>query len=408
MLTNAIVKSARPKPCAYRLTDIGGLHLFVATTGTKSWRMRFRFARREQLLTIGQFPDVGLLEARSAAELAREQLKRGLDPREHRETSPVATTFEAEARAWHARQRDRWSTAHAEDVLAGLARDIFPVIGGLELDAIESPDVLDALRAIEDRGHIETARRMRQQISSIFAHAISEGRASADPASIVRRALRPVPLQKQQPAVVTIDDARELLAAIAAVPATPILHLAVEFLALTGVRSAALRGARWDEIEGIDWEGRRIGPELSIWRIPAARMKLSRAKKADARFDHVVTLSRQAVDVLRAARKNSGGADIVFPGRDGRSPIGAAALHDLHVRAGYAGRHVPHGWRATFSTIMNTRAPADRHVIDQALAHSPDDKVEAAYNRAGHYARRRVIMQEWADLMQPGRPHAAA
>lgn len=220
--------------------------------------------------------------------------------------------------------------------------------------------------------------------------------------------LRPVPLQKQQPAVVTIDDARELLAAIAAVPATPILHLAVEFLALTGVRSAALRGARWDEIEGIDWEGRRIGPELPIWRIPAARMKLSRAKKADARFDHVVTLSRQAVDVLRAARKNSGGVAIVFPGRDGRSPIGAAAFHDLHVRAGYAGRHVPHGWRATFSTIMNTRAPADRHVIDQALAHSPDDKVEAAYNRAGHYARRRVIMQEWADLMQPGRPHAGS
>ena len=71
-------------------------------------------------------------------------------------------------------------------------------------------------------------------------------------------------------------------------------------------------------------------------------------------------------------------------------------------RAGFLGKHVPHGWRSTFSYVMNELHPADKPIIDLMLSHMPDNKVEAAYNRARHLARRRELAQFWADLILEG------
>ena len=135
-------------------------------------------------------------------------------------------------------------------------------------------------------------------------------------------------------------------------------------------------------------------------------MKLKRVHKVDARFDHLVPLSAAAVAVLRAARDFAGDigpADLVFPGRDGQAAIGEGTLGDLYDRAGYAGRHVPHGWRASWSTVMNLRRPADRFAIDWTLGHRPKDlkKSEAAYNRAQDLVLRRELLEEWAALISP-------
>jgi integrase len=102
--------------------------------------------------------------------------------------------------------------------------------------------------------------------------------------------------------------------------------------------------------------------------------------------------------VLRAARELGHGAGLIFPGGDYAAPIGEAAIGDLYKRVGFAGRHVPHGWRATFSTVMN-ESGSDRDVIDRALAHSPKDKVEAAYNRSEQLQRRRALFQNWANML---------
>lgn len=288
---------------------------------------------------------------------------------------------------------------HAGDVLASLERDVFPAIGAMPVAAITVPVVLNALRSVESRGRVETARRLRQRISAVFGFAISEGVATQDPAAIVSRALAPTPAPRRQPALVDLDEARALVAAVQVVAAAPIAKLASQFLALTAVRLGALRGARWSEFEALD----RAAP---IWRVPAARMKLKQAKKADAGFDHIVPLSAQAVQVLRAARAIGGEyafaeCNYAFPGRGGKRPIGEGAIGTLYDQAGFAGRHVPHGWRATFSTIMNERFPEERAVIDLALAHAPKDKVEAAYNRAEHLGRRRRLFDRWAALLLP-------
>jgi integrase len=157
---------------------------------------------------------------------------------------------------------------------------------------------------------------------------------------------------------------------------------------LTVVRPGELRAARWVEFEGLD------GPE-PLWRVPAERMKMKR--------EHLVPLSRQAVAVIDAVRPLTGRCPFVFPStRHAHHPMSENAIGYLLNRAGYHGRHVPHGWRATFSSVMNETHRIDRQVIDLMLAHAPEDKTEAAYNRALHMARRRELAQEWAEILLEG------
>ena len=390
MLTNAAVKAARPRAAAYKLADQGGLHLYVAPTGLRSWRWRFRLAGKEQLLTIGSFPDVGLDQARAARDLAREQLGRGEDPRQARAIDdPKVRAFEYIARRWHAHKSPRWTAVHAQDVMASLERDVFPAIGAMPIAAITVPVVLNALRLIEERGSLETARRVQQRISAVFAHAMAEDLVDNNPAAIVARALTPPAPARNHAALLIVEDARDLLAAAERVDVAPAVKLASRFLALTAVRLAAVRGARWDEIEDLD------GVE-PIWRVPAARMKMAAVKKLDSKNDHVVPLSRQASELLRSLLSSSDGSGLIFAGAAGR-PIGEAAIGALYDRAGFAGRHVPHGWRATFATILNERFAGEHTAIDRALAHSPKDKVAAAYDRSEQLARRRRLFQAWAD-----------
>ena len=176
--------------------------------------------------------------------------------------------------------------------------------------------------------------------------------------------------------------------------------LASRFLALTAVRLDSVRGARWEEFD----------LEERIWRVPPARLKLRRAKKDEARFEHLVPLSAEAIDVLRAAdrimsHQNASTCTImhnrlVFPGRSAEQPIGEGAIGELYKRAGFGGRHVPHGWRASFSTILNEQlGPEWSSAIDAALGHAKSDKVEAAYNRAQLLDRRRHVLEHWAELL---------
>ncbi len=171
-----------------------------------------------------------------------------------------------------------------------------------------------------------------------------------------------------------------VLASVDTIPAHPVTRIALRLLALTALRPGELRAGRWSEIEDLD------GKE-PVWRIGADRMKNTRERLADA-TDHVVPLARQAVEALRALRPLSGHSLYLFPSSQRYSdrPISEQALCYLLSRAGQYGRQVPHGWRATFSTVMNELYPADRAVIDLMLAHSPKDRIESRYNRATHTA----------------------
>jgi integrase len=386
-LTESQVRSAKPRQTGYRLPDDRGLFLWITPQGGRHWRYRYKIDGREKVMTFGPWPEVSIVAARKKCDAAREQLREGLDPTL---VAGAQEPFQDFARRWVEMQRPRWTETHTGDVLVSLERDVFPVLGPKPIGSIKSPAVLDVLRAIETRGAVETAHRVRQRMSAVFTFAMAEGKIATDPAAPVRAALKPV-TKGRQPAVVTIEEAREVLKAAEMVPARPETRLALRLLALTSVRPGEIRGARWIEFTLDDLD--------PVWIIPAVRMKMKR--------EHVVPLSRQAVETMDALRLVTGRGPLCFPSaRQPNKSISENAIGYLINRAGYHGRHVPHGWRAAFSSIMNERRPTDRHIIDAMLAHVGKDKVEAVYNRAQHLALREKIAQEWADILLAGFPSA--
>lgn len=406
MLTNAQIKKAKPAEKAYRLVDGSGLHLFVTPAGGKLWRYRYKVEGVEKLLTLGKYPLVSLQDARAARDAAKTQQRGGHDPGVVKKIKKLTggrigkATFEELAREWHALQKPRWVERHADDVLNSLERDVFPHIGNLIPSDITPATVLGVLRMTENREAKETARRLRQRISAVFVYGIASGRADQDPAAIVTKAMAPLKKGKQ-PAVVDLEGVHEMLRQTEAVPAYGVTKLAVRLLALTAVRPGTLATAPWSEFNDLD-------SDKPVWRIPAERMKLKLEHKEDEARDHLVPLSRQAVEVISAVRSITGKGPFVFPNaRHAHKPMSENAMGYLLNRAGYHSKHVPHGFRSSFSTIMNERFPADRAIIDFMLAHVPKDKVETAYNRALYLPRRIELAQEWADLLMQKAPPAA-
>lgn len=404
MLTNAAVKAAQPRDRAYKLHDAGGLHLVVRPSGSKTFRMKFRRGGKEQLLTFGSWPEFGLTDARARRDQVREQLDRGVDIKVNAAAVQICT-FEQLARQWHEHRKSRWSPEHAADVLASLERDVFPAIGASSPRSIDARAVLDLLEKVEARGCIETARRLRERISNVFRFGIPREICSADPAALISDELSPRPVQRRQAALVDLTELVKFLQDVARLGGDEVVQIAHCLLWLTAVRLGTLRGARWSEFEGVNFSHSIPEPTPELipqWRIPPARMKLSKVKKADRSAEHVIPLSRQAVAALRYLHRLTGHQDLLFPGRRRGRPIGEGAIGALYAAAGYSGRHVPHGWRASFSTVLNGRFPEDRGLIDQALAHvAHKGRVEAAYNRSTHEERMRDLFQRWADLLAP-------
>jgi integrase len=415
MLTDIKVRNAKPSEKDYKLADSGGLYLYVTTKGYRSWRMKYRFAGREKRLTFGPYPEVSLVEAREKRDQAKRQLRDHRDPaieelkRKLAAAADHAETFETVARRWHAMHEARWTPVHANDVIKSLEREIFPSLGNMPISQLDAPLVLATLRRIEARGSLETAKRVRQRMSAVFIHAISEGICATDPAAIVAKAMKPARKSSKQPAIAEVQELRTLLRKVESSGASPVTKIGSRLLALTAVRPAVLRGAQWEEFEGIDWSvGAAAAEAYPAWRIPSRRMKLVLERKDEASYEHVVPLSRQAVEALLAIRPLTGRNKLVFPSeRHAHRAMSENAIGYLYNRCGYHGRHVPHGWRAAFSTIMNERAEregraGDRAVIDLMLAHVPANKVEGVYNRAAYMERRREIAQEWADRLTEG------
>ena len=352
------------------MTDGNGLHLFVTPSGGKLWRWRYERAGKEQLLSLGPYPDVSLAEAREARDAAKQIIRGGGDPAQAKRAGKTqaaeqnAETFEMLAREWHALQKSAWTEHHAWDVINSLEKEVFPTIGITPVRKVTAPDVLRIVRAIEGRGAVETARRVRQRVSAVFGFAMATARADLDPAAPIKTVL--APLRKgRQPAVTTLEAAREILCKVDSTPAAPATKLGMRLLALTVVRPGTLIATPWVEFAAIDADD-------PTWRVPATRMKMRAALKSDDRRDHLVPLPRQALEIIEALRAITGYSDFVLPnGRSAKKPASENALGYLLNRAGYHHRHVPHGWRATFSTVMNERYPADRAIIDLMLAHVP-------------------------------------
>lgn len=411
MLSDLNCRNAKKREKPYKLADSGGLYLYVTTNGFRSWRWKYRYGGKEKRLVFGPYPDVTLVEARELRADAARLLRQGTDPGLQRKQERAAqaaaetNTFETWAKIWVEQQRPIWTPRYAALVAKQFEKDVYPELGAIPITGITAPMIIAVLRPIEKRGAVETAHRVRQRMTEVFAVAIAAGVATSNPAETTGRALSR-PAKGRFPAVRSVKEARAVLLATEALPGHPIPKLANRLLALTAARSQMVRMAARQEFEGLDGD-------VPIWRIPATKMKLLQRRKDDPSFEFIIPLAVEAVEAVKVAMAFSGSSELIFRSiASPRLPISDSTLSKAYREAGYSGIHVPHGWRASFSTIMNEIAKVegrdhDHAVIDLMLAHQPKG-VEARYNRAAYMARRREIAQRWSGMLMEGVPPAAS
>lgn len=387
-LSDTAAKNAKPREKAYKISDEKGMFLLVTPAGSKWWRLKYRFAGKEKLLSLGVYPEVGIRDARDRRDAARRLLLNGIDPSIDRQVQKAASTersensFERVSREWFSKFSPKWAPGHASKIIRRLERDVFPWIGGLPVAEIKAPQLLATLRRIEERGAIETAHRAQQNCSQVFRYAVATGLAERDPSTDLRGALPPA--QKAHLAAIVEPVALgALLRVIEGYSGSPSTKAALRLAPLVFVRPGELRMAEWEEFD----------LDAAEWRIPAKKMKMG--------VPHIVPLCKQAMQIIDELKPITGHGQYLFPGeRTGERPISDNTLNAALRRLGYSTTDVTtHGFRATARTLLDEVLGYRVDWIEHQLAHAVKDPNGRAYNRTAHLDARRRMMQKWADYL---------
>lgn len=385
-LTELQVKSAKPHVKISKLSDGGGLQLWITPDGAKRWRLAYRFGGGQKLLAIGVYPAVGLKDARAAREQARRLLASGVDPSEAKRQAKIEKANSAEntfasltSELIEKKRREGKAevTLGKNEWLLSLA---LPDLGDRPIRDITAPQILAALRKVELRGKLETARRLRATIGQVFRYAVATGRADADPTGALSGAIAS-PVAKNRAAIVKSRAFGALLRAIAAYQGAPETVAAFDLLALTFVRPGEIRSAEWSEF---DFDG-------VLWSIPAEKMKMRRP--------HRVPLSPRAVAVLRDLHAITGKGRFLFPSvRSSKRCMSENTINAALRRLGFKQDEMTaHGFRSAASSILNESGLWNPDAIERQLAHVDADSVRRAYARADFWDERVRMMSWWAD-----------
>lgn len=378
-LADAKIKALKPSGKAEKHFDGGGLFLMLTPTGGKVWRMSYRVDKKAQTLTFGPYPLVSLAEARVKRDDAKRALLAGSPVKAVPTKVPTSITLSAACDAYFQTRKDL-SASYLMNFENALKRHILPVLGDRPVGGLTRADVLDALNKMDAAGLHVYVRKTRMWLGQVFDWCVEQEHCDTNPCALIR------PDKAFTRAVVESFAALELREVPAFMDRLDLegeiqSALACRLLALTWTRTAELRGMLWKEI------GR------DVWRIPASRMKRRR--------DHVVPLSRQALVIIEKMRARAKGSEYVFP-NDRRldRPMSENAILYLLGRMGYGQKMTGHGWRTVASTWANENGYG-KDAIEKQLAHSPDDKVRAVYNRADFMPERAVMLQAFADWLMP-------
>jgi integrase len=390
-LTDVAIRNAKALERPYKMGDTLGLFLLVQPTGGRLWRLKYRVDGKEKKLGLGTYPEVSLSEARKRRDEARELVAAGKDPSREKQRDKTRAKLEADntfssisGEFCKKRKRDgakAWAPATAvrSEYLLSL---LMPALGAMPIAEIEPADVLGAIRKIEGKGNLESARRTLQLASAVFRYAVATARLASDPTRDLRGALT-APTVTHYGAVTDASRVGQLLRAIDGYEGQGFTKLAMQIAPHVFVRPGELRHAEWGEI---DLEG-------ALWIIPAEKMKM--------RKPHHVPLSRQAVALFQEVHKATGPSGYVFPSiRTRARPMSENTINAGLRRLGYSSDEMTaHGFRAMASTLLNESGKWHPDAIERALAHGDSDKVRAAYHRGPHWPERVKMAQWWSDYL---------
>lgn len=386
-LTDVICRQTKPGDARKKLSDGGGLQLWVQPNGTRFWHLAYRYAGKQKMLALGPYPAVSLADAREQRNDAQKLLRAGSDPAAERkqrieEQSLPGQTFKEVAIEFvekHRREGRAGATLVKKEWLLDFA---YPSLGAKRVSDIRPIDVLKVLQEPESRGCYETARRLRSTIGAVCRYAIATARAENDPTAALRDALT-TPTVKPRAAIIEPKKFGALLRTIDAFDGEPTTRAGLKLLALLFPRPGELRTAEWTEF---DLAG-------SVWTIPATKTKMRR--------EHKIYLAPQAKKVLEELEIVTGHCKLVFPGlvKTDR-PISENTLNLALRRMGFSQEEMTsHGFRASASTLLNESGKWSVDAIERQLAHIENNDVRRAYARGLHWDERVKMMTWWANYL---------
>lgn len=374
-LTDKAIKNAAAKNKPYKIADGEGLYLLIQPTGSKLWRLKYRFLGKEKLLPIGKYPLVSLAEARDQRYDAKKLLQRSIDPMEHKKEVRRAILFDAEntfravAQDWFNTHRKQLAEEHAQRIWRRLELHALPELGSRPVAQIKTPDLVIVVRKIGRKGKLETASRLARILYAVFRHAVHCGVLEHNPATDLKGVI-PAP-KTTHFAAIHPSGLPPLLSSLETVTTSIQNRIAVKLLLHVFLRPGELRYGKWEEIDY----------DQKLWIIPAERMKKRRP--------HVVPLSEPALVLLRELHSLTGYSPYLFPSQQRRShPVMSEnTINKVLNNMGYKNRQVGHGFRSIASTVLNESGLFRPDVIEAQLAHVEENGSRKPYNRFGGIIR---------------------
>ncbi|EGH97348.1 MULTISPECIES: tyrosine-type recombinase/integrase [Pseudomonas syringae group] len=385
-LTDTALRQAKPKDKAYTLPDSLGLSLYVAPTAIKSWHFRFTWLGKQVRISLGTYPEIGLKEARMRRDEAREEVARGIDPRESRKEKKALLinaqghTLRRVYEEWLAFRKGSLKPGSLRIISNSMELDWLPAFGNRQMNSITRSEIVGVIRRIEKRGSVTTAVKTRQRLGQIFRYAIATGIVDTNPTLEMHTVTERITLQRHFP-FLPFSELPKTISTILSCSAGQQYKSAFMMMVYCTSRPGEVRHAMWKEINF----------DNATWTIPAGKMKMRR--------DHVVPLPKQAIELLKTMLPLTGHLEYIFVHRsDPTKPVSTNYANNVIELSGLTGIQSPHGFRHLFSTEMNGRG-YNRDWIERQLAHSDTSIIRDTYNHATYIEQRREMMQDWADLI---------
>lgn len=366
--------------------------MLVTPTGSKLWRLKYRYLTTEKVLAIGSYPEVSLADARKARDDAKSLLAQTppIDPMankaelKRKAISDAENTFEHLAREWHRTKNNQWTQKYGETILRRLEMNVFPTLGRRPVSEITPPELLDCLRKIEKRGSYDVLKRTTQVCGQIFRYGIQTGRCERDAAADLKGALKSAPHNHFR--TINLKQLPDFLEALKLNKARIFerTRRAVWLSLYTFCRPVEIRKARWEHIDF----------KTKLWTIPASEMKMKR--------DHIVPLSRQVIELLKEQKEEIDlfNTEWVFPSQQKlKNPMSDGTVNKAIKRLGFGDNMVAHGFRALARTTIREELDYNSEIIEKQLAHKSSGSLGEAYDRTMFIKQRKKMMQDWADFI---------
>ena len=404
MLNDTKLRTLKPTEKLYRITDFDGLCIEVKPTGKKFWRFRFRYLDKALMMTLGEYPIVGLAEARRLRDDAKALLHKGINPIEDRvekkqeEKNANKNTFRLVAEEYIENKIADRTEKYKQQMRDSFERDVYKVIGNKAVKDVTSHDVLkimeNTLKRVQGQNNYGTgevtAIQNRKFIGAVMRYAIATLRADYDPTYAVRDVIERPEVEHARP--LEKQELRILRTKIDTYKGSKTVRNAVLAMLYSMLRSIEIRRMQWSFI---DFEDKTI-------KFPIATKKSKAKSKTQERTTkknriHIVPISAQLLELLIEQKKITGSQDYVFSAIYKEGMLSATTLNRMldYINLGDVSAH---DFRATASTFLYEKG-YEEDWIELQLAHADENKTKASYNHAKHLENRRKMLQDWADIV---------